>query len=648
MAETTHISWADATFNPWIGCTKVSPACANCLADGTRIMMADGSWRKIENVRAGDRLASFSECGTGKVGGNRLLEVGTVEKTWRSRKKTVKIVLESGRSVTCSWDHKFLAFYPRSRRGYWCNAKDLSLESMIYSIGDPDTSSDLTQEYLLGYLAGATAGDGTMRIDGSGRCGTKQSYWRIAVLDDDRAILERIEELFKSCGLDRGIRPFVSTKSKSGKIFRPMVKLEHRSMGAIKTIASMLVEMDSPEWMAGWLGGFFDTDGSVAGSSRGNGITYRWSQKRGRNDYLARASRYLDRLSISHKLEQFEKSKCDTIRLQVDSMNDKVNAVGIIRPALPRKGMGKLYGMRLGLQFDRVIALGLSGEEELNDIQVSTRTFVAEGLCTHNCYAERDFDIRYGRAKWGPNGTRVITANPNWSKPVKWNKSATRRTRVFCASLADVFEDWNGPMLNSKGEETGLHMRDVRVRLFELIDSTPNLDWLLLTKRPENIAKMWVGKYRPNVWLGASCENDDYAQSRLPYLHEAKRLGLVSTTFISAEPLLGDLMLHGTFKVDRENGRAGYRSAHHLGVDGKGIDWVVAGGESGSGARPVKIEWARSLRDQCAEAGIAFHFKQWGEFDADGERVGCSAAGRTLDGIIHDAFPNESKINDIV
>lgn len=277
-----------------------------------------------------------------------------------------------------------------------------------------------------------------------------------------------------------------------------------------------------------------------------------------------------------------------------------------------------------------------------------------------NCYAERDFDHRYGKVQWGPSGTRVLTTDANWKKPLKWDreaKEAGQRKRVFCASLADVFEDWQGAILGSSGarkavwpdgsivlgdcsESYGpphipggvrshwMTMNDVRYRLFKLIDATPNLDWLLLTKRPENALQMWVGEIRKNVWLGTSVENQEWADRRLPHLHQAKRSGLVATTFISAEPLVGSIMLQGDL---------GGKTYNHLGHGG--IDWVITGGESGPDARPADPAWFQSLRDQCQSAGVPFHFKQWGEFDSKQVRVGKKHAGRLLDGITHDGLP---------
>lgn len=279
--------------------------------------------------------------------------------------------------------------------------------------------------------------------------------------------------------------------------------------------------------------------------------------------------------------------------------------------------------------------------------------------CQH-CYAERDMDHRYGKVAWGPAGTRVKTSTANWNKPLKWNREATAEHRplVFCASLADVFEEWGGPIHDSSGNIicrsylesenvpefwcasdpeslrtdpqrwSPISMHDLRRELFKVIDKTPNLDWLLLTKRPENVERMWIGGHRLNVILGTSIENQEWTDKRLPYLHAAKRHGLVATTFVSAEPLVGPIMLQGT--------RDGL-VYNHLG--GEGIDWVITGGESGPGARACKPEWFRSLRDQSEAAGVPFHFKQWGEFDEGESRVGKNAAGRVLDGRTHDGLP---------
>ena len=227
--------------------------------------------------------------------------------------------------------------------------------------------------------------------------------------------------------------------------------------------------------------------------------------------------------------------------------------------------------------------------------------------CTH-CYAEALMDKRYGRAQWGPNTRRVRTSSSNWKKPIQWNataKATGRRAKVFCASLSDVFEDhpdWVQP----------------RNDLFNLIAETPHLDWLLLTKRPENINRMvadyagdcawlaWNGVYpRTNIWIGTSVENQEQAEKRIPHLLNVE----APVKFLSCEPLLGPVDLKPIW--DEWNGKRQTPHAHCK----KGIgfiDWIIAGGESGKGARPMQIEWASKLRYQATENNISFFMKQLG------------------------------------
>lgn len=201
-----------------------------------------------------------------------------------------------------------------------------------------------------------------------------------------------------------------------------------------------------------------------------------------------------------------------------------------------------------------------------------------------NCYAEA-WAKRSGRVKWGDN-PRARTNHINWAKPRLWNKKAEAagtRPKVFCASLADVFDNQVDP--------------EWVFDLFELIQRTPCLDWLILTKRPQNILKLFPDLFdlgvRPNVWLGTTVENQAEADRRIPWLLEVPAV----KHFLSCEPLLGQLELRP-----------------YLAWSGARVDWVICGGESGSGARPMHPGWARSLRDQCEGAGVPFFFKQWGDW----------------------------------
>jgi protein gp37 len=249
------------------------------------------------------------------------------------------------------------------------------------------------------------------------------------------------------------------------------------------------------------------------------------------------------------------------------------------------------------------------------------------------CYAEREMDHRYHKVKWGPQGKRVRTAKQYWKQPLKWNMTwfvqcevcglrqafnelvrcpgcehpiaatmKTVRQRVFCGSLCDVFER----------KEDQKEMDQWRADLFQLIYQTPNLDWLLLTKRPENIERMipWDGieKHIPtNIWWGFSAENQKEFDVRVPIMESFSRI-YHQTYFVSIEPLLGPIDITGPWleEIDLGDEDASCWSSP--------IDWVICGGESGPDARPLNPAWARSLRDQCKEADVPFFFKQWGEW----------------------------------
>lgn len=328
--------------------------------------------------------------------------------------------------------------------------------------------------------------------------------------------------------------------------------------------------------------------------------------------------------------------------------------------------------------------------------------------CAH-CYAETR-NARFGGGQapnWGKGAPRRRTSQQNWNQPLRWDRAAAkasrefeylrlvtashpivqnfvvplqdapRRPRVFCASLADWLDD----------EVPIEWLAD----LLALIRRTPNLDWLLLTKRPQNwksrlddvcsfepipdedyetytlsdwISDWWNGKAPANVWIGTTVEDQQRADERIPELVNIP----AKVRFLSCEPFLGPMELDDVPLNDRCFGPWDFPKGNPV----PGIHWVICGGESGPGARPMHPDWARSLRDQCKSAGVPFFFKQFGEWveiDAagierqtcagpDGEtalsidgrkpaivmdnmaRVGKKAAGRLLDGVEHNEFPD--------
>lgn len=330
-----------------------------------------------------------------------------------------------------------------------------------------------------------------------------------------------------------------------------------------------------------------------------------------------------------------------------------------------------------------------------------------------NCYAER-WACRFGTVGWGAKANRRKTSAQNWRQPIQWNRQAEiqfnawerfktdynlsdsemivrgfikpRRPRVFCGSLCDVFD-------NAVPDEW-------RVELFELMSTTPHLDWLLLTKRIGNVMEMlercaikieshpdWSDEGNPphaalrdwlanwfllrlapkNIWLGATICNQEEADRDIPKLLATP----AAVRFVSMEPLLGS--------VDLAQACAKYHWTDGDGVEcvamPRHLDWVIVGGETGKHARPLHPDWVRNLRDQCRSAGVPFCFKQWGmwapaealideligdfaeawirgdgfvieggEVDFFGDdavlyRTGKKSAGRLLDGHVWDEVP---------
>ena len=216
-----------------------------------------------------------------------------------------------------------------------------------------------------------------------------------------------------------------------------------------------------------------------------------------------------------------------------------------------------------------------------------------------NCYAE-GWAKRSGRVTWG--GERRRTSADYWRQPMKWNRDAAAsgvRKRVFCASLADVFDN----------QADFVWRRD----LYHLIEDTPALDWLLLTKRPQNIHKMLPEVYGilnpwpwPNLWLGITAENQPEFRRRWAFMSFIK----ATIRFISYEPAIDELDLAETFGLYHPEG-GGF--ALKVGSRWEASpDWVICGGESGSHARPMAQRWARTVRDQCQAADVPFFMKQTG------------------------------------
>lgn len=274
---------------------------------------------------------------------------------------------------------------------------------------------------------------------------------------------------------------------------------------------------------------------------------------------------------------------------------------------------------------------------------------VSQG-CKH-CYAEREWPrmTKLVPAYAGREFTDVRTHADRLDQPLRWKKPRM----IFVNSMSDLFhEDVPFEFIDS---------------VFAAMELSPQHTFQVLTKRPARM-RDYMLDYRkhlhplPNVWLGVSVEDQAAADERIPLLLDTP----AAVRWISAEPLLGPVDLTRVMRTPKhsewtycDNALTGMHSTKQGQYQGNSLDWVVVGGESGPKARPMSPDWARSLRDQCAAAGVPFLFKQWGEWlpmlgqiegvpvkqkteTPDGWVMGWAgkkAAGRLLDGVQHDGYP---------
>jgi protein gp37 len=249
--------------------------------------------------------------------------------------------------------------------------------------------------------------------------------------------------------------------------------------------------------------------------------------------------------------------------------------------------------------------------------------------CDH-CYAERQNKWLKKGANWGPHSKRIEPRG--WKDEIqKFRRKAIKlgcKLRVFMGSTMDIFEKAI-PLDGVDGRDS----LDVRKEAFAIIEQSPELTFLLLTKRPQNIHKTipahWFGNLPSNVWFGCTIVNQEEADRDIPWLLESPGTG---NKFLSIEPILGPIDLdpiwidcpscNGTMQgtIDDGGGHACPNCLEFPQGKVSGISWIITGSESGPKARPANPDWFRSLRDQCKVAGVDFFFKQWGAWIPAGKR----------------------------
>ena len=252
---------------------------------------------------------------------------------------------------------------------------------------------------------------------------------------------------------------------------------------------------------------------------------------------------------------------------------------------------------------------------------ISGCTPISEGCA--NCYAKRMAQRLRGRCGYPEDDPFRVTFHPDrLEQPLKLKKPS----RIFVCSMGDLFHD-----------DVDCSIVDI----FDVMSATPQHTYMLLTKRPERMRSLFRlngpllgSEPLPNVWLGVTAENQARADERIPILLQIP----AAVRFVSVEPMLGPVDIYRWLRCHICSNNGSYYNPNSDEVeecpicsseDPSLLDWVICGGETGPGARPMHPDWVRLLRDQCQAAGVPFLFKQWG----------ARTTGRILDGEIWDEYP---------
>ncbi len=352
-----------ASVNPYRGCQH---ACSYCLAPQTPVLRADMSWCAIGELKPGDEIVGFDEFP--QAGSHtQKLRRSVVEKVWWSRKPGIRVVTERA-EVTTTAEHRWLQWL--SFR--WSRTEQLKLGRRLRFLFEPSQVA-IDEDYRVGYVAGLSLGDETFRWQPGWRSdelGFPAAYWRIAMID--RAPLERCIDYMRPFGVELFLRPFDGGKSAR----QPLMKVETRSLAKLEIVSKVIhAELDSHSYRRGFLAGFFDAEGHDGG-------TLRYAQVD--RSVLERVVRYAASLGFEFKLEPRD-DHASTTRI-VGTVTERMRFFAAIRPAIQRK-IDRCFGLDPVTQPATIEAIENGPICDVVDIQTSTRTFYANGLATHNCYA---------------------------------------------------------------------------------------------------------------------------------------------------------------------------------------------------------------------------------------------------------------------
>ena len=579
MGIESKIGWTESTWNPFHGCVKISSGCKFCVTPDTLILYKDLSWRPIRQAKIGDEIFAFEENPSAK-GHSRKYKIAVIEDIEFLNKPALSFS-SNNKTLTCSFDHSLLVNNNRYR---WKKAGNLTLSDSIPSLPFNIHEYSNSVDFMKGYIAGMTLGDGAFRYNkdwGSvWKKESKQCYWRIALSQPQMDALLRIKDfLQKTINVSLDINLFSKGRNDNQK---DVFKIETRSQKVLKLLYDIIYPSYtiSSEYKRGWVSGIFDAQGSLSMSYE------RLSNLRIANydeNIANRIIEYSNLFGIKFKKE-WRKGQLTTVRL-VGGVPQKINFFCIFCPIIQYK-KNPLLNRHIDNGVAPIDKLEPIGRRKLVDIQTSTKTFIANGFYVHNCYMYRD------KERYGQDPTTVLKSKAKFDEPLKWKEPKL----IFTCSWSDWFikeaDQW-------------------RDELWKIIKDTPHHTYQILTKRPERILEHlpedWGDGYE-NVWLGISAENHDELVKRMIHFKDVK----AKVKFLSCEPLIGgiDLELALTsfsLKTDKE-----YKIEDL-------VNWVIIGGESGNENgkykyRPCSIAWIKNIIGSCQRLHIPVFVKQLGTY----------------------------------